>query len=776
MTVPGRLGRAALAVGLTALFATGLAPMASPGAARAQSAAEPARTVLVLDASGSMWQQIAGGHKITVAREVVGELLGTLPEDQTLGLWAYGHNRKGDCSDIEELVPAGTGNRDAIRAAVEGLNPKGKTPLSDAVRRAAEALRYEENAATVVLISDGRETCDRDPCAVANALEAAGIDFIAHVIGFDVNASEDQAQLRCLAENTGGTFRTADDAGSLKDALVEVTAAPAPTPAPEPAPEPEPAAPQVTLTAPATAPAGSRVPVSWDPTVDARDYVTIVPMGTPDDEVGNYKRASDRNQEVAVQAPAEPGLYEVRYVAQDGRQVLGRAPLELTRAAVTLTAPATAPAGSRVPVSWDPTVDAGDYVTIVPMGAPEDEIGNYKRASDRNHQVAVQAPAEPGLYEIRYVLNEGRRVMGRAPLELTNAAVTLTAPETAPAGSRVPVSWDPTVDAGDYVTIVPMGAPEDEIGNYKRASDHNQEVAVQAPAEPGLYEIRYVLNEGRRVMGRAPLELTSAAVTLTAPETAPAGSRVPVSWDPTVDAGDYVTIVPMGAPEDEIGPYKRASSRDQEAQVEAPSEPGLYELRYVLNEGRRVLGRTPLEVVPLSATITAPGEVVTGAALDLSWQGPGRRNDRVEMVPAGAAPDAAPLEQTRADRGDSARFTAPDDAGTYTLRYRLGETGAILGRAEVSVISVAASLTAPDTAAPGATIQVRWTGPGGAQDRIAVAAPDQGPFQWLGAASVRTDEGDGVALTLPGTPGAYELRYVDVANQAVLATRPITVE
>ncbi|WP_299440095.1 VWA domain-containing protein [uncultured Rhodospira sp.] len=683
MTVPIHLGRVALAAGLVLGFTAFLVAVTTADPARAQ-APEPPRTVLVLDASGSMWQQIAGGHKITIAREVVGELLGTLPADQTLGLWAYGHNRKGDCADIEELVPAGTGNRDAIRAAVEGLNPKGKTPLSDAVRRAAEALRYEENAATVVLISDGRETCDRDPCAVAEALEAAGIDFTAHVIGFDVDAPEDQAQLRCLAENTGGTFRTADDAGSLQEALFEVTAAPESEPEPAPQPEPETPAPEVTLTAPATAPAGSRVAVSWDPTVTPRDYVTIVPRGTPDDEIGSYKRASSRDQ--------------------------------------------------------------------------KDQ---------------VQAPSDPGLYEIRYVLNEGRRVLARAPLELTNAAVTLTAPETAPAGSRVPVSWDPTVDVRDYVTIVPMGTPDDEVGSYKRASSRDQKDQIQAPGEPGLYEIRYVLNEGRRVLARAPLELTNATVTLTAPETAPAGSRVPVSWDPTVGVRDYVTIVPMGTPDDEVGSYKRASSRDQKDQVQAPGEPGLYEVRYVLNEGRRVLARAPLEIVPLSATVTAPGEVVAGAALDVSWDGPGRRDDRVELVPAEAPPDAAPLEAARADRDDSARFTAPDDAGSYAVRYRLGETGAILGSADVAVISVAASLNAPDTAAPGETIRVRWTGPGGERDRIAVAAPDQGPFQWLAATGVKTDEGDGVALTLPGTPGSYELRYVDVANGAVLATRQI---
>jgi Ca-activated chloride channel family protein len=68
-------------------------------------------------------------------------------------------------------------------------------------------------------VSDGIETCDYDPCEVARKLEAAGIDFTAHVIGFDVNEEEAKKQLSCLAEGTGGKFMTASNASALKDSL-----------------------------------------------------------------------------------------------------------------------------------------------------------------------------------------------------------------------------------------------------------------------------------------------------------------------------------------------------------------------------------------------------------------------------------------------------------------------------------------------------------------------------------------------------------------------------
>lgn len=174
--------------------------------------------MIVLDASGSMWGQIDGQPKIEIARGALGDLLAGWEQTSGLGLIAYGHRRKGDCGDIETLVDPATGGPEAVREAVEGLNPKGKTPLSAAVRQAARQLRHVEEPASVILISDGRESCDADPCSVGAELERTGVDFTAHVIGFDVEGSE-QSGLRCLAENTGGRFFAADQAESLNTAL-----------------------------------------------------------------------------------------------------------------------------------------------------------------------------------------------------------------------------------------------------------------------------------------------------------------------------------------------------------------------------------------------------------------------------------------------------------------------------------------------------------------------------------------------------------------------------
>lgn len=79
-------------------------------------------------------------------------------------------------------------------------------------------LKYTEERAIVLLISDGIETCGVDPCEVGKELAMNGFDFVTHVISFDVK-KEDQVGLRCLAENTGGLFLNASNATELRGAL-----------------------------------------------------------------------------------------------------------------------------------------------------------------------------------------------------------------------------------------------------------------------------------------------------------------------------------------------------------------------------------------------------------------------------------------------------------------------------------------------------------------------------------------------------------------------------
>ena len=171
------------------------------------------QSIIVLDASGSMWGQIEGRPKLEIAREALGSVLAEMPPETEMGLMAYGHREKGSCSDIELVVAPAPGTAEAITSAANAMKFLGKTPLTEAVRQAAVELKSTEAKATVILITDGIETCEADPCALGAELEASGVDFTAHVVGFGLTA-EEGATVACLAENTGGRYIEAKDAGS----------------------------------------------------------------------------------------------------------------------------------------------------------------------------------------------------------------------------------------------------------------------------------------------------------------------------------------------------------------------------------------------------------------------------------------------------------------------------------------------------------------------------------------------------------------------------------
>ena len=833
--------------------------------AAASTATANENVMVVFDGSNSMWGQIDGVAKIEIARGVMENLLGEWTEDRNVGLMAYGHRRRGDCSDIEILVPPGQQSRQSILDRINAITPTGKTPLTAAVEQAAQELSYTDQPATVVLISDGLESCERDPCALAEALEKGGVGFTAHVVGFGLGKQEDATSLACIAEKTGGEYISASNAEELGRALSTVaTAVAAAVPEPEPEPAPEPEAPAVTVSGPDTAIGGSEIKVTWAPTVAEADYITVVPVGTDPGEFGPYARIGKAN-DVVVVVPGDEGLYEIRYVSNASKDTLGHDPIEVTKPEVTLSAVDAVETGAKFKVAWTPTINKRDYVTIVPVGADEALFGNYQ-AVGKNSEAELRAPADPGLYEVRYLLNVDKRTVASRPIEVTDPKVVLQVPATSLTGAAFEVSWTGTVNAQDYITIVPVGTDEGQYGNYFAVRD-DAKGALKAPAETGMYEVRYVLREGNKTLATEMIEITAPEVTVSGPQTAATGAKFKISWTGAVDGNDFVTIVPAGAEEGQYGSYL-AVREATTGELGAPAEPGMYELRYVLREGNKTLATAMIEITEPTVTVSAPETALTGATFSVSWTGTVNANDYVTIVPAGTeegqygnyvavrddtsndlrAPADTGLYEVRyvlregnktlasamieitepevtisataeVRAGDKLRvtwtgtvsandyvtlvplgtaddkygqyfsvrdlsesdMTAPAETGMYEVRYVLREGNRVLARQPVEVLAAdaaldsGASLTAPDTAAPGSTIEVGWSVESDSADqRITLARGNQPIFTWITAQKITGEPP--VTITLPEEPGVYELRFLDVANQAVLARKVIKLE
>lgn len=180
--------------------------------------------IFIYDASGSMWGQLTGKTKMDIASEVLTDAVNELPENQQIGLVAYGHRNKGDCRDVEFLVDVREGTKPAFISALHSIKPLGMTPLAYAASVVIDSLREAKTNATVILVTDGIESCDGDICEIVTKAKNEGIDFRLHIIGFGL-VDEDTEPLKCAAKAGEGRYFPASDAADLGAVLNEATAA-----------------------------------------------------------------------------------------------------------------------------------------------------------------------------------------------------------------------------------------------------------------------------------------------------------------------------------------------------------------------------------------------------------------------------------------------------------------------------------------------------------------------------------------------------------------------
>ncbi len=830
------------------LLATLLTLTGLPLLATAQQAGQ---TILVLDASGSMWGQIDGKAKITIAQEVIGELLQTIPKDQALGLTAYGHRRKGDCGDIETLVLPGIGTRQAITEAVNAIKPKGKTPLSAAVISAAEVLKYTEQKATVILVSDGIENCKFDPCEVGKSLEEAGVDFTAHVIGFDVADPAERLQLQCLAENTGGVFRTASNAAELTDALKVVAAPPPPPPAPapeepavtrisfvaveetsefqlteglrwtltnqetgailledDPAPrldldlppgsyrmlvlrtENETTAtadisveagtdatvtlvlplilPEATLTAPQTARAGDKVDIGWTGPNEDRDYLATALADQPDNTWQTYSY-TDTGAPLALQMPAQPGEYEIRYVLNSHGKVLARQTIKVLPVSATLDAPDQALAGATVDIGWSGPDYPRDFLSVAEIGADDDDYLTYSYTK-AGGDLGLVMPSKPGDYEIRYVMNQQSTVLARKKITITAITASLNAPTTGAAGATITVGWrGPDYDR-DFLSVAKV---DDSAAAYQTYTytRHGDPAELQLPAEPGTYEIRYVMSLDKTILARQKITISGVTASLSAPKSADVAASVTVDWQGPDYPRDFISVAKVGAADKDYQTYAY-TRHGAPLVVKMPSEPGQYEIRYVQNQGGKVLARQLIDINPVSVTLDLPASGKAGAMLEVRWTGPDYERDYISVGKIGSR-ETKHINYSYTKSGSPLLLQMPAEPGTYAIRYMANASpDKMLAQAEITLAPVTASLTAPDRAKAGQELTVVWTGPDYRRDYIAIARAGDTRY----ATYTYTEKGAPAKIMVPDAPGDYEIWYVMKEGATVLARQTLTVE
>lgn len=351
---------------------------------------------------------------------------------------------------------------------------------------------------------------------------------------------------------------------------------------------------QVTLSAPASVPAGGEFQVKWIGPGAPQDFVSIDAPGASDQTYGAYAYPSQGNP-LKLRAPDEPGSYVLRYHLAGDYRVLGSTPIEVTKVSATLEVAPSSAAGAPVTVKWTGPNHPQDFVSIDKAGAPDRTYGPYAY-TQKGSPTEIRAPDEPGEYVVRYHTASSYRVIGSAPLTLTGTSATIEVPASVPAGSTLTVQWTGPNQAHDFLSIDAKDAPDKDYGPYAY-TDRGGPATIRVPDEPGEYAVRYHTASSYRVLGSAPLTVADVKATLEAPASAPAGTRVKVKWTGPNGVGDFVSIDDPKSDAKTYGPYG-VTGRGNPVSIETPKQTGSYELRYHMGSSYRVLATRPLEIGP----------------------------------------------------------------------------------------------------------------------------------------------------------------------------------
>ena len=161
-----------------------------------QEKKEPVNRILfIFDASQSMLGRWQSGRKIDIAKNLLSNMVDSLKNIQNLeiGLRVYGHKSgfpPQDCEDTKLEVGFLKANDavDLIKKKLSVINSRGTTPIARALEEGAKD--FPDNGRNIViLITDGKEECDMDPCAVSRLYQRKGIILKPFVIGVGLDES-----------------------------------------------------------------------------------------------------------------------------------------------------------------------------------------------------------------------------------------------------------------------------------------------------------------------------------------------------------------------------------------------------------------------------------------------------------------------------------------------------------------------------------------------------------------------------------------------------------
>ncbi|XP_051183875.1 uncharacterized protein [Lolium perenne] len=181
--------------------------------------------VTVLDVSGSM-----AGSKLALLKEAMGFVIDKLGPADRLSVVSFSHQARRE-TRLTRMSDAG---KASTKLAVEYLYACGNTDILKGLDTAAKVLdgrRYKNTVASVILLSDGQDTCNRPfgfNCGQNKSYDylvprsfVANNDRSTPIHTFGFGTDHDAKEMHAVAEATGGTYSFIENQEVVQDAFAQ---------------------------------------------------------------------------------------------------------------------------------------------------------------------------------------------------------------------------------------------------------------------------------------------------------------------------------------------------------------------------------------------------------------------------------------------------------------------------------------------------------------------------------------------------------------------------
>ncbi|MFZ4614318.1 MAG: vWA domain-containing protein, partial [Bacteroidia bacterium] len=177
------------------------------------------RVLFVFDCSLSMSKKWENSTNMDISKKILQNTVDSLSrlEDVQVGLRLYGHQHtvspNRDCKDTKLEVPFYKGNTAALKQKIKEAQPRGTTPIAYTLEQCGNDFPDNNSRNIIILITDGVEECNGDPCAISAALQSKGVILRPFVIGVGLDEN-----FRKTFECVGKYFDAANEK-SFKNAM-----------------------------------------------------------------------------------------------------------------------------------------------------------------------------------------------------------------------------------------------------------------------------------------------------------------------------------------------------------------------------------------------------------------------------------------------------------------------------------------------------------------------------------------------------------------------------